>query len=179
WIGSSVNWNLYAPSAARSIQNSGLFSYFGTATYDYKQKYGLEGTIRRDASFRFTDDNRWGTFWSVSARWNISNEDFMMNSVFNDLKLRASYGTSGNQDILGTGIFGAAQLFDTRYVSQTSYDEITAYVLSNLPNSSLRWEEVTQANIGLDFGLWNDRLRGSVDVYRKETDDLYQSRWVS
>lgn len=179
WIGSSVNWNLYAPSAARSIQNSGLFSYFGTATYDYKQKYGLEGTIRRDASFRFTDDNRWGTFWSVSARWNISNEDFMMNSVFNDLKLRASYGTAGNQDILGTGIFGAAQLFDTRYVSQTSYDEITAYVLSNLPNSSLRWEEVTQANIGLDFGLWNDRLRGSVDVYRKETDDLYQSRWVS
>lgn len=179
WIGSAVNYQLYAPSAAMGVQEAGLFSYFGSASYDYDLRYGVDATVRRDASFRFTDDNRWGTFWSVSARWNISNEKFMENSVFNTLKLRGSYGTAGNQDILGTGVFGAAQLYDTQYGSGVRYDASNSYFISNLPNPSLQWEVVTQANIGLDFGVWNDRLRGSVDVYQKKTDDLFLTRWVS
>src|SRR5690606_37434521 len=63
----------YVPSAGVSLNNAGLFSYFATASYDYDRRYGLEGTIRRDASYRFTADNRWGTFWSLAGRWNISN----------------------------------------------------------------------------------------------------------
>jgi len=179
WIGGAVNYQIYAPTAGISIQNAGLFSYFGSASYDYDRRFGVDATIRRDASFRFTDDNKWGTFWSVSARWNISNEKFMENSIFNNLKIRGSYGTAGNQDITGSGVFGAAQLYDTQYAAGTGYDAGNSYFVSNLPNPTLQWEVVTQANVGLDFGLWNDRLRGAVDVYSKKTDDLFLTKWIS
>lgn len=165
----------YAPSAAYSLANSGLFSYFATGDYDYDSKYGVSATVRRDASFRFTDDNKWGTFWSVAARWNISNEKFMEGSVFNDLKLRGSHGTAGNQDITGSGLFGGANLFNTRFISGTGYNNSPSLLLGQLPNRALRWETITSSNIGIDFALWNSRFRGSVDVYRKQTDDLYQS----
>ncbi len=179
WIGSAVNYQLYAPTAGLSRSDAGLFSYFGTASYDYAGRYGVDATIRRDASFRFTDDNRWGTFWSVSARWNIDSEKFMENSVFNNLKLRGSYGSAGNQDITNAGLFGGAHLYDTRYASGVGYNQETGLTISGLPNRSLQWEVITQANIGLDFGVWNDRLRGSVDVYKKQTDDLYLDTPIS
>lgn len=179
WIGSAVNYQLYAPTAGLSRSDAGLFSYFGTASYDYAGRYGVDATIRRDASFRFTDDNRWGTFWSVSARWNIDSEKFMENSVFNNLKLRGSYGSAGNQDITNAGLFGGAHLYDTRYASGVGYNQETGLTISGLPNRSLQWEVITQANIGLDFGVWSDRLRGSVDVYKKQTDDLYLDTPIS
>lgn len=179
WVGSAENYQLYAPSASLGRSDAGLFSYFGTASYDYAGRYGLDATIRRDASFRFTDENRWGTFWSVSARWNIDSEKFMEGSVFNNLKLRGSYGSSGNQDITNGGLFGGAHLYDTRYASGVGYNGQTGLTLSGLPNRSLQWEVITQANIGLDFGVSNDRLRGSVDVYRKQTDELYLNRPMS
>src|SRR5690606_38409167 len=179
WIDPSVNYQLYAPTGAIGTASSGLFSYFGVASYDYDRRYGLDATLRRDASFRFTNDNRWGTFWSVSGRWNINNEKFMENSVINTLKLRGSYGVSGNQDILNTGLFGAAQLYDTRYASGVMYNQETGLFISGLPNPQLQWEVITQANVGLDFGIWNDRLRGALDVYKKQTDELYLSRPVS
>lgn len=178
-IGDNGEDDFYVPSAGLSLQNAGLFSYFANASYDYDRRYGLDATIRRDASFRFSEDNRWGTFWSVAARWNISNEKFMENSVFNTLKLRGSYGKSGNQDILGTGTFGAADLFKTLYSTSLGYKEETALAISQLPNRDLRWEIISQANIGVDFGVWNDRLRGSVDVYQKKTEDLYLPRQIS
>jgi len=179
WIGNGENPELYSPTASLSRQDAGLFSYFGTAGYDYDTRYGVDITVRRDASFRFTDQNRWGTFWSVAGRWNISNEAFMSESVFNTLKLRGSYGSSGNQDILNTGLFGAAHLYNTRYASAVGYNGETGLSISGLPNPYLQWEVITQANIGVDFGVWNDRLRGSVDVYRKQTDDLYLDRPIS
>lgn len=177
WIGDSDKNDYYAPTASVGEQTAGLFSYFGLASYDYDTRYGLDLTLRRDASFRFIEDNRWGTFWSVSGRWNIINESFMEGTkVFSDLKLRGSYGTAGNQDITGSGVFGAAYLYSTLYSAGRGYnDEANAYALGQLPNRDLRWEEITSTNIGLDFGLFNNRLRGTVDVYRKQTDDLYQS----
>lgn len=175
----ALTLQLYSPQASMLIQNAGMFSYFGSANYDYDRRYGIDATIRRDASFRFTDENRWGTFWSVSARWNISNEKFMENSVFNNLKLRGSYGTTGNQDILNTGFFGAAQRYNTLYSSGIQYNGDQGLYISNLPNPNLQWEVVKQGNIGLDFGVWNDRLRGSVDVYNKKTEDLYLTQFVS
>lgn len=179
WIADTSDNDFYAPTASKSKFNSGLFSYFAQASYDYDGRFGFDGTIRRDASFRFTKDNQWGTFWSVAGRWNISNEDWMMNSAFNDLKLRASYGTSGNQDILGTGWFGAANLFSTLYSSETGYKGESALTITQLPNTGLRWETTEQANIGVDFGVFNDRLRGSVDVYQKKTKDLFLSQRIS
>ena len=93
--------DFFVDRATANIQNAGLFSYFAFADYDYNKTYGFSATIRRDASYRFAQSNRWGTFWSVSGRWNISNENFMQNVGFiNNLKLRASYGTTGNQSIL-------------------------------------------------------------------------------
>ncbi|HLU85756.1 MAG TPA: SusC/RagA family TonB-linked outer membrane protein [Vicingaceae bacterium] len=179
WVDSSLNFNVYSPVASMLVQNAGLFSYFGNASYDYDSRYGVEATLRRDASFRFTGDNRWGTFWSVSGRWNISNEKFMEGSVFNTLKLRGSYGTTGNQDIVNSGMFGGANLFDTQYRLANLYNGESGVYVYNLPNPSLQWEVVSQGNIGLDFGVWNNRLRGAVDVYKKQTDDLYQTQWVS
>lgn len=176
---SQQEFQLYSPTASMLMQNAGMFSYFANANYDYARRYGIDATIRRDASFRFTNDNRWGTFWSVAARWNISNEKFMENSVFNNLKLRGSYGTTGNQDILNTGFFGGEQRYNTLYSSGRQYNGQTGLFISNLPNPNLQWEVVKQGNIGLDFGVWNDRLRGSVDVYNKKTEDLYLTQFVS
>lgn len=180
WIGDTEDNDYYVPEISKSTAEAGLFSYFGTVDYDYDSKYGVGVTLRRDASFRFSENNRWGTFWSASARWNINREDFMENSIFDELKLRGSYGTAGNQDILGTGLFGGASLFRETYsLTGSSYNDQPSIYLSGIPNPNLQWETIEQANIGIDFGIWNNRFRGSVDVYQKTTKDLYQSRPMS
>jgi len=160
--------------------DAGLFSYFGNVDYDYEGKYGISATLRRDASYRFSETNRWGTFYSVGARWNISNESFMENSVFNDLKLRASYGTTGNQRINGGTYFSSPDLSESFYATgSTGYGNANSLFLSQIGNNTLKWEEVTQTNIGLDFQVFNRRLRGSLDVYRKKTEDLFQFTRIS
>lgn len=180
WIGDVDENDYYVPNISKSVAESGLFSYFGMVDYDYDTKYGVGITLRRDASFRFSEQNRWGTFWSVSARWNIDREDFMENSVFNELKLRGSYGTAGNQDIVSSGLFGGNSLFREQYsLSGISYNDQPTTFISGIPNPNLRWETIEQANIGIDFGVWTNRLRGSIDVYQKTTKDLYQSRPMS
>lgn len=160
--------------------DAGLFSYFGNLDYDFDGKYGVSATLRRDASYRFSDTNRWGTFYSVGARWNISQEDFMLDSVFDDLKLRASYGTTGNQRIIDGTYFTAPDRSDSFYgTSSTGYSSLNSLVLSQIGNNTLRWEEVTQANIGLDFRVFNSRLRGSLDVYHKKTEGAFQDDNIS
>ena len=181
WVNGTdaITLQLYSPRGSMLLQNAGMFSYFGNANYDYDRRFGIDATVRRDASFRFTNENRWGTFWSISGRWNISNEKFMESSLFNNLKLRGSYGTTGNQDILNTGLFGAEQRYNTLYASGIQYNGGQGLYISNLPNPNLQWEVVKQGNIGLDFGVWNDRLRGSLDFYNKKTEDLYLTQFVS
>ncbi len=180
WVPYSEDNEFYVPSISGSKQSSGLFSYFGSVDYDYDSKYGVGVTVRRDASFRFANSNRWGTFYSVSARWNISNENFLANSeVVSELKLRGSYGTAGNQDITGSGLFGAANLYRTLYGVGSGYDNQPSLGLTQLSNPDLKWETIEQANIGLDFGFWENRLRGSLDVYQKTTKDLYQTKPIS
>ena len=159
--------------------DAGLFSYFGNLDYDYDTRYGISATLRRDASYRFATTNRWGTFYSIGARWNISNESFMEGSAFNELKLRASYGTSGNQRISGNDYFSAADLPFSFYGTGRGYGGANAIFSTQIGNSTLRWEEVTQGNIGLDFGVFRNRLRGSVDVYDKKTSGLFQLRPIS
>jgi TonB-linked SusC/RagA family outer membrane protein len=168
----------YIPSISSSKVEEGLFSYFANLDYDYKSKFGISATVRRDASFRFVDDNKWGTFWSVGGRWNIDEETFMDGALVNLLKLRASYGTSGNQRI-NNAQYSALNLTRNLYGSGTGYNGTISTVATQIANTDLRWETTAQTNIGLDFGLWENRLSGSFDAYRKLTTDLFQSTPVS
>ncbi|MDH7444491.1 SusC/RagA family TonB-linked outer membrane protein [Aquimarina sp. 2201CG14-23] len=167
--------DFFVDQANSNRLDAGLFSYFGNVDYDYDTRYGISATVRRDASYRFSTTNRWGTFYSVGARWNISNENFMEYSVFNDLKLRLSYGTTGNQRITGNTYFSGGDLPFSFFGTGQGYAGTNAIFSNQIGVNTLKWEEVTQANIGLDFGLFNSRLRGSVDFYRKKTKDLFQS----
>ncbi|MDG1571986.1 SusC/RagA family TonB-linked outer membrane protein [Robiginitalea sp. M366] len=170
---------LFPDNPTANILNAGLFSYFGQADYDYDTRYGITGTIRRDASYRFAGSNKWATFYSVAGRWNIHNEEFMANSVFDQLKLRASYGTAGNQRIAGGSYFTAPDLTKNFFATGQGYGLNNSIFLSQIANTTLRWETVTSANIGLDFEVFDRRLRGTLDVYDKKTSDLFQSTPVS
>ncbi|MDY8134142.1 SusC/RagA family TonB-linked outer membrane protein [Aquimarina sp. 2201CG5-10] len=171
--------DFFVDQANSNRLDAGLFSYFGNVDYDYDSKFGVSATVRRDASYRFATTNRWGTFYSVGARWNISNENFMGDSVINDLKLRVSYGTTGNQRITGNTYFSGADLPFSFFGTGQGYGGANAIFSNQIGVNTLKWEEVTQTNIGVDFGVFNSRLRGSIDVYRKKTDDLFQSLPIS
>ena len=167
----------FVDTATANIQNAGLFSVFGYADYDYDKKYGLSATVRRDASYRFADSNKWGTFWSVAGRWNISNEDFMNDvSWVNSLKIRGSFGRSGNQRIVDSGgtfaPFGGADLTRDLFVTGSQYGGVNGITFAQIGNNALKWETVVSSNIGIDFSLF-DRLRGSFDVYKRNTEDLF------
>lgn len=171
---------LYVPSTSLSLGkiSTGLFSYFGTADYDYDDRFGASASIRRDASMRFSGSNQWGTFWSAAGRWNIDAESWMENSSFNMLKLRAEYGTTGNERITSS-FYGGLDLFQNMYDAGTGYNNTTSYIPSTIANPTLKWETTAQANVGIDFAIENNKLQGSLDVYQKDVKDLYQARPVS
>ncbi len=175
--------DFYIDTGRATIRNAGLFSYFGFLDYDYDTKYGVSATVRRDASYRFAESNKWGTFWSVSGRWNISNEAFMNGSVFNQLKLRGSYGTTGNQRIIAVvgqfAYFAAADLTRNLFNTGGVYGGVNGLTVGQIGNNDLKWETIVQANIGLDFALFSNRLRGSVDFYKKNTEDLFIATPIS
>ncbi len=175
--------DFFVDTVDSTLSNAGLFSYFGQADYDYDQKYGLSATVRRDASYRFSESNRWGTFYSVSGRWNISAENFMQDSIFDLLKLRASYGTAGNQRIVDAvgqfAYFSAPDLTRDLFATGAGYAGQGALSLAQIGNNTLKWETVVSSNIGLDFELFNRRLRGSFDVYQRNTEDLFQNSPIS
>lgn len=165
---------LYVPSVGSAIRTAGLFSYFGTADYDYDRKYGVGVTLRRDATYRFDDEYKWGTYWAVSGRWNIDQESFMENAGFNMLKLRASYGSTGNQNIDGQSIFSSASNYKTLYGQLGSgYMNNPSYGVIQYGNPKIQWETVVQTNVGIDFVTLNRRLSGTVDYYEKVTKDMY------
>lgn len=176
----------YAPTVGAARIDAGLFSYFGTVDYDYDSKYGFAGTIRRDASYRFVDDNKWGTFWSVAGRWNISKESFLADNEFvKELKLRASYGTTGNQNVVArdvdsdvSTIFNASQAVRDLNSVQQGYGNAASFGVATFANPDLKWETTSQANIGLDFDFMG-RLSGSLDFYKKVTKDLFTSIPIS
>jgi TonB-linked SusC/RagA family outer membrane protein len=173
----------YRPAVAALKRDAGLFSYFGSADYDYNSKYGVVATVRRDASYRFIEDNRWGTFWSVSARWNMDQESFMKNSIFDQLKLRVSYGTTGNQNILASAygsnvLYTAPNLVRDLNSSQSGYGGAASIGVSTIANPKLQWETTTQFDFGFDFQL-KKRFTGTVDFYKKVTTDLFDTDYVS
>ncbi len=171
----------YIPTVSARKINAGMLSYFATLDYDYGSKYGFVGTIRRDGNYRFVDENKWGTFWSVGGRWNIDAEDFMAGSIFNMLKLRGSYGTQGNANVISAGdntnplFLGENLVRDTGVSTKTdeSYQGLPGWAVGTVGNTTLQWEEISSANIGLDFALLNRRIEGTIDVYQKQTEHLY------
>ncbi|HCN50946.1 MAG TPA: SusC/RagA family TonB-linked outer membrane protein [Chryseobacterium sp.] len=169
--------NIYRPTVSGSKVTAGTLAYFGTLDYDYKDKYGISGVVRRDGSYRFLPTNRWETFWSVAARWNIDKEDFMANSGFRLLKLRGSIGTTGNQN-LGLTANNANPLalrpnnYIDRYNGISGYQNILGYQFVNLANPYLRWEQVKQTNVGVDFN-YKGIVEGSFDYYQKRTTRMF------
>ena len=153
-----------------------LLSFYGRLNYNYKEKYLFTGTLRADASSHFSPANRWGNFPAASVAWRLNKEDFLANShAVSEMKLRFSYGITGQQDITGVAgdypylakytIGGPAvrQIFgkDTVYTYRpAAYDQ------------NLKWEQTKTYDAGLDFGFFDNRLTGSVDVYLRKTDDL-------
>ncbi|MET4142730.1 TonB-dependent receptor [Pedobacter sp. UYP1] len=157
-----------------------LISFYGRAQYNYKEKYLLQASLRKDGSSAFGINSRWGLFPAVSAGWRIIGEDFMKSvPVISDLKLRAGYGKSGNS--LGFDAFSALLVYGT---PATSSKYLNNGVISNAigpvrnENPDLKWESTATTNIGLDFGLFGNRVTGSVDYYIKKTSDLIYSEYA-
>ena len=153
-----------------------LISLFARAHYSYKEKYMITATVRRDGSSKFGANNKWGIFPSVSAAWGISQEDFMENVEWvNDLKLRAGYGVTGNQD--GLQPYKSLDLYSASGTYYNNGTWPTAYRPSQNANADLKWEQTSMLNIGLDFTLFNSRLNGTIEWYDKRTSDmLYRCR---
>lgn len=139
---------------------------FFNGKYDFDDRYAIDLTFRRDGSSRFGSDNRWGNFYAVAGSWRISSESFMDGVDFlNDLKLRASYGVLGNSN--GISNFASRGLFG----SAGQYATIAAVRPTQLENNLLGWERSTQINLGLDYAFFQNRVSGSVDVWRTDTED--------
>ncbi len=170
--------NPYIDSVNSFTTTVGSISLFATAEYDYDGKYGFSASFRRDNSFRFIEKNQWGNFWSVGGRWNISEESFMDDSAFNLLKLRASYGVTGNDRISG-GYYAATNQTRELFGSGQGYNGGIATVPVQRANVNLRWEETSQFNVGADFAVWNNKFSGSFDYYIKVVDNLFQNNQIS
>ena len=148
-----------------------LLSYFGQAEYNYAQKYFASVSMRADGSSRFHPDNRWGAFWSFGGSWKIGREAFVeeaAGSWLSDLTLRASYGAQGNDNV---GYYAYQALY-----SIGSFLGETTLTTSRLDTPELSWETNLNANIGLDFSLWSNRLFGTVEWFQRTSKDLLFSR---
>src|SRR5690606_10920420 len=170
-----------------SSTSSSLVSFFGKLSTDFDSRYLFSATIRRDGSSRFGTNNRYWTFPAVSAGWRISNETFREESIVSyDMKLRVGWGQTGNQEIENNAIYslyiadyaGGDPTWETSF--GTAYDFYGAgsgllpsgFRAIQIGNDDLKWETTTQTNVGLDFGLFDQHLSGSIDLYYKETEDI-------
>lgn len=160
-------------SIAADDQRHCLISVYGRLNYTLASKYMLTATIRRDGTSRFSEDNRWGTFPSMALAWRLSEEDFIKNlDIFSNLKLRASYGVTGQQDGIGNynylPVYTASQTGAQYIFGETMYNTYRpeAYI------SDLKWETTKAYNYGIDFGFFDGRLSGSFEYYTRETEDL-------
>lgn len=149
---------------------SRLISFFGRVQYNYQEKYLLSASLRREGSSKFGDNNKWGLFPAVSVGWRLNEEQFLKNVDWLDnLKIRLGYGVTGNQD------FGAYQsLILLKRVGSLYYNQkwINSYGPGQNPNPDLRWEKKKEYNLGIDFSFFNQRFGGSIEFYKRKTEDL-------
>ncbi|MCY2685519.1 SusC/RagA family TonB-linked outer membrane protein [Salinimicrobium sp. TH3] len=161
-------------SAASTIINStsakneyGLQSFFGRANYSFDNRYIFSFTLRADGSSRFGTENQYGYFPSASVAWRINEESFFDFESVSNLKLRASYGLTGNQEISSNWV--------GTYSLNAGYNNIPGIAPNRLENADLGWEKTKQLNLGLDFGLFNERFSITADYFKKQTEDLLLS----
>ena len=151
---------------SHSISESVFNSYFFTGSYNYAEKYYLDLSFRRDGSSKFAPDNRWASFWSVGAMWNMKKENFLADvDWLNELEVKASYGTTGNSSIDDYMYFGLIGSGSNTYNGQGTLG------ISQASNYDLTWETVASANVGVSFRLF-DRVSVDVDAYHRKTTDL-------
>lgn len=167
----------YEPDAAAQITGFDgnsidytLLSFLGRAEYDYKKRYFLSASLRSDGTSRFSPAQRWGTFWSLGASWKVSEEDFLKETPWlSTLTLRSSYGAQGNDNI------GSYYAYKGLYSIRSNLGE-NGLVTSRLETPDLKWESNLNLNIGLDFGLFHDRISGTIEYFDRRSKDLLFSR---
>ncbi|UEG53548.1 SusC/RagA family TonB-linked outer membrane protein [Mucilaginibacter daejeonensis] len=161
-----------ANSSSGQADKDRIESIFSQATYNYKEKYFIDGSLRRDGSSRFAPKVRWGTFFSVGGGWSISKEDFLRKATWiDDLRLKASYGQVGNNKLLDGD--------NANYYADRSFYELgwnnglePGALLNSVANPDLRWEKQNTFNAGVSFSLFNRRLTGEVEYFKKTVNDL-------
>ena len=169
-------WNMgtgtqNAKDSSTSYTENSMISYAFRVNYGYKSRYLLTATIRRDGSSKFTKENRWGTFPSVALAWRASEEAFLQKySWLSNLKLRLSYGVTGNNS--GIGNFDTQQTLSDPIYYPFGDKYYTGYTASSIVNKDLQWETSTEYNAGIDFGFFGGRINGSIDIYQKTSKDL-------
>lgn len=145
-------------------------SLFANAEYNYKEKYYVTGSIRRDGSSKFAPDHRWGTFWSAGAKWDVKKENFLKDVEWlNDLSLSVNYGTTGNDS--GAGSYDYLGTFSQ---GKTTYNGESNVGINQMANKTLTWEKTAKWNVGLNFSIF-DRAHFTVDFYRNKTTDMLMS----
>lgn len=148
-----------------------MVSYFSRVNYDLNEKYHLSFSLRRDGTSRFADSSRWGTFYSVGAAWNIARENFMQSiTAINDLKLRFSIGTLGNQDLLDYFPYLGG------YATGWNIADYSGSIIGGANNGDLHWETQANLDLGIDFSILKNRISGSVTYFRKESKGLLFNR---
>ncbi|MDR2918752.1 MAG: TonB-dependent receptor [Tannerella sp.] len=153
-----------------SVTGNRLASYIGRVNYSLLDKYLLTATLRADGSSRFGENNRFGYFPSTALAWKMSNEGFMQEIDFlTSLKFRASWGKTGNQEI---GDFPSVSTFSQAGYAIWDERQVTGTEPAKMPNPDLKWETTEQFNVGFDFGLFNNRINGTIDYYQKKTKDM-------
>ncbi len=182
-IGLANSWDT-DPVWANTLSTVRMISFYGRVNYSYKSRYILQATVRRDGSSTFGSNNRWATFPSVSVAWRLSDESFFKNlNIFDDLKIHAGWGQSGNA--LGFDIYTSRFYYqggdrftytDPETGTQGSYKSLNA---ARNVNSDLKWETTSMFNIGIDFAFFNGRLSGTIEYYDKSTKDMIWDYAVS
>jgi len=159
--------------------NETLIGFFGRAQYNYNGKYYLSASIRRDGSSKFGKNNKWGWFPTVSASWNMQDESFLKNvSWIDQLKLRASYGISGNQ-AFGSGYSQVSYIPNGLATNPETGEQVITFQAARNNNPDLKWEKTAETNLGLDFAFFSSKVSGSIEVYHKNTTDLLYPKLVS
>jgi len=154
-----------------SLTRDELQSFFARGNYSIGGKYVFTGTIRVDGSSRFGDNNRYGVFPAIGAAWTLSDEDFIPD-FFSNLKLRLSYGITGNQEGLGSNQFSQRSRFNTGGIDNGGVFTPGGQGIVAFDNPDLQWEENEQFNIGIDYGFWDNRVTGSLSFYNRVTSDF-------
>ena len=163
------------PAATGTDSFTSLVSYLGRVMYNYAEKYYLTASIRVDGSSKFSKNNKWATFPSVSAAYRLTGEEFMKNQkVFDDIKIRAGWGKVGNQNIDNSAYLSS--IGTTTYVFGGTPNRIIGSTVSGIGNSNLKWETVEDWNVGLDLALLQSRLKITADYFEKTSHDMLMKK---